>query len=121
MNVLPGVPFVESPLFRQWIASAGLDAETQRVATSLHTHGYAVLRFPEPDFDAVAERIKDSLRPRFDLAAWRKQPPSVPGRVTRSSGPRTCCTAERRIATCSELDGARSRTTTSRGAPTTRR
>jgi hypothetical protein len=71
-NPLPGVPNIESPFFEQIFSAAGLDAKTLAVAKALHTDGYAVIDFPDPDFDAVAERIKADLRSSYDWEQWLK-------------------------------------------------
>jgi hypothetical protein len=65
---LPGVPSIESPFFDTLFADA--DASTQQLARQLNQHGFAVIDFPEGDFDALAEAIKAELAPRFDGAAW---------------------------------------------------
>src|SRR6185503_12504534 len=49
-SVLPGVPLVESPLFPSLVESLGFDEETKRIALDLHSTGYAVIQFPDPDF-----------------------------------------------------------------------
>lgn len=72
-NLLPGVPSVESPFFAQLFTPETTDAETLRIARDLHQHGFAVFDFPDPDFDAVAETIREALAPAFDLAGWRAQ------------------------------------------------
>jgi hypothetical protein len=69
--LLPGVPDVESPFFRQLFSRPGLDAETRRIAFSLATQGYAVFDFPDPDLALKAESIKTDLQARFDLDQWR--------------------------------------------------
>ena len=71
--ILPGVPLVESPFFEEIAAASGFDGETARVARDLNKNGFAVLRFPDDEFDARAERIKQNLAPRFDFAAWRAE------------------------------------------------
>ena len=71
-SLLPGVPLIESPLFPTLIDSAAFDQETLQTARDLHSKGYAIIRFPDPDFDAVADRIKKALAPQFDLDAWRR-------------------------------------------------
>lgn len=70
-NLLPGVPHVESPFFKQLFSDPGLDAETRRIAHDLGTKGYAVLDFPDPEFDVKAEAIKAELAPHYDLEGWR--------------------------------------------------
>jgi hypothetical protein len=69
--ILPGVPLVESPFFEEIAAVSGFDAETARIARDLNKDGFAVLRFPDGEFHARAERIKQNLASRFDFAAWR--------------------------------------------------
>jgi hypothetical protein len=71
--ILPGVPLVESPFFEEIVAASGFDAETARIATDLNKNGFAVLRFPDAEFDARAERIKQNLASHFDFAAWRAE------------------------------------------------
>ena len=51
INTLPGVPLVESPFRARLFADA--DAETRRVAEDLGENGFAVIDFPERDFDAI--------------------------------------------------------------------
>jgi len=62
---LSGVPLVESPFFEDILPSCGFGAETSRIAQSLHRNGYAILDFPDEEFDARAERIKGNLKPQF--------------------------------------------------------
>ena len=69
-NPLPGVPLVESPFFERLLEQAEPDAETRRIAWDLHDKGYAVLEFPEPDFDANAELLIKELTPHYDWAGW---------------------------------------------------
>jgi len=71
--ILPGVPLVESPFFEEIVAGSGFDAETARIATDLNKNGFAVLRFPDPEFDARAERIKQNLASHFDFEVWREK------------------------------------------------
>ena len=66
-NLLPGLPLIESPLFPVQMASQGLTAEEERIATSLYEKGYAVFDFPDVDFDARIERIKRNLAPRYGI------------------------------------------------------
>ena len=71
-TLMPGVPLIENPLFPSFVGSLGFDSETKRIALDLHVKGYAIIEFPDPDFDAVAERIKQMLASRFDLDQWRR-------------------------------------------------
>jgi hypothetical protein len=70
-SILPGVPLVESPFFEEIAAESHFDSETARVAKELNEKGFAVLRFPDEEFDGRAERIKQNLASRFDLESWR--------------------------------------------------
>jgi hypothetical protein len=69
-RVLAGVPIVESPLFEQEIDQ--FEGEVRRIARDLHEKGYSVLAFPEPDFEQLAESIKQDLTDRADFTAWRE-------------------------------------------------
>jgi hypothetical protein len=71
-NPLPGVPLVESPFFEELLGGGRLDAETWRIANDLRNNGFAVFDFPEPDFLAVAERIRTKLSPRVNFDDWRQ-------------------------------------------------
>ncbi|QGM99195.1 phytanoyl-CoA dioxygenase family protein [Methylocystis parvus] len=66
-ELLPGVPLIESPFFEHDLAT--LPAEIRSVARQLHDRGYAIIDFPDADFDRKAESIKARLAARFD---WRE-------------------------------------------------
>lgn len=70
-NPLPGVPAIESPFFEEIAADEGWDEQTRRVGRDLREHGFAVLDFPEPQIDALVERIVADLGPRYDWTTWR--------------------------------------------------
>ena len=70
-NPLPGVPLVESPFFNDVLAELGLDEATKTVALQLHDQGWAVIDFPDPEIDAIAERVKQSLHSHYDWNSWR--------------------------------------------------
>jgi phytanoyl-CoA dioxygenase PhyH len=72
-NPLPGVPPVESPFFREILDELELDEPMRAIAEQLHTQGWAVLDFPDPELDVVAERIKASLHPRYDWDHWQSE------------------------------------------------
>ncbi|MBG28939.1 MAG: phytanoyl-CoA dioxygenase [Opitutae bacterium] len=66
-----GIPKVESPFFdSSWFAEES--DEIQEIAQSLHEDGYAVLDFPEPELEEMAESIVRQLAPSFKLEEWRK-------------------------------------------------
>ncbi|HUR89746.1 MAG TPA: phytanoyl-CoA dioxygenase family protein [Ramlibacter sp.] len=72
-NPLPGVPCVESPFFDQLFDPATTEAETLRIARDLHEQGFAVLDFPDPEIDGLAEAIKRDLGPSFDFDFWQSE------------------------------------------------
>ncbi|MEM7701101.1 MAG: phytanoyl-CoA dioxygenase family protein [Pseudomonadota bacterium] len=65
-DIFPGVPRVESPVFSSDDLS-DLDQNERDLADQLHSLGYAVFDFPDPDLDARIERIKSNLGPRFGI------------------------------------------------------
>jgi hypothetical protein len=71
-TLMSGVPLVENPLFPSFVDSLNFDPETKRVAMDLHDKGYAVIEFPDAEFGAVAERIKQTLACQFDFDGWRQ-------------------------------------------------
>ena len=73
---LPGVPRVESPFFDRFFGNGLVDAETYRVARDLNENGYAVIDFPDEDFDALTDRIRANLTPRYDWDTWSANPAS---------------------------------------------
>ena len=65
-NPLSGVPLIESPFFEEGLAELELDEATKATAVQLHDQGWAVINFPEPEIDVLAERIKQSLYSHYD-------------------------------------------------------
>lgn len=72
MNLLPGVPSVESPFFAQIFADPSIPEDTKRIATDLNRDGFAVLDFPDDDFNAVADSIRTSLHDKFAWDDWHE-------------------------------------------------
>ena len=70
-NLLPGVPWVESPFFELLLPTMELDEETRQIAIDLNRDGYAVLSFPDPGIEERAERIKTALNGSYDWDHWR--------------------------------------------------
>jgi hypothetical protein len=68
---LPGVPHIESPFFERIFGDPAFDPETRRIARDLALNGYAVLDFPDPGIDAMAEAIKGALLAAPQLDDWR--------------------------------------------------
>lgn len=71
-NPLPGVPAIESPFFEELFDPHG-DPVLYDYAVQLNQNGYAIIDFPEPDFEQVSMRIKDNLHDRYDWSAWRER------------------------------------------------
>ena len=71
VNVLPGVPDVESPLFESLFQAKDVTPETVEIARKLRKDGFVVIDFPDPDFNGIAERIIRALDNRYDWQAWR--------------------------------------------------
>jgi hypothetical protein len=69
-NLLPGLPLVDSPLFPT-LRSKGAFGQYLAAAESLHNKGYAIVDLDEATIATFAEPICSSLKPCFDLAAWR--------------------------------------------------
>ncbi|HDV6326894.1 phytanoyl-CoA dioxygenase family protein [Burkholderia cenocepacia] len=69
-NPLPGVPSVESPFFTQIFEAEGVDPEIRRIARDLHHNGFAIIDFPDTEFDQLAERIKEDLRDQYKWDYW---------------------------------------------------
>lgn len=71
INPLPGVPAVESPFFEAIFGTGEIAPQTVEVARKLRQDGYAVIDFPDPDFDRLAAKIIKTLDPRYDWNGWR--------------------------------------------------
>lgn len=67
INVLPGVPLIESPLFPKLKSELGLSVEEERIASDLHENGYAVFDFPDTELNDRIERIQDHLGPHYGI------------------------------------------------------
>ncbi|MEO6091863.1 MAG: phytanoyl-CoA dioxygenase family protein [Novosphingobium sp.] len=65
--IFPGIPRIESPLFRPDDPTYGFSAEEQAIAADLSARGFAVIDFPDPTIDARVERIKANLGPRLGI------------------------------------------------------
>ena len=64
---LPGIPRVESPLFDSISREVPLTPEERRIAQSLREDGFAIIDFPDPDFELRSERIKRRLAAMFGI------------------------------------------------------
>jgi hypothetical protein len=70
-NALTGVPSIESPLFPTIFESENISPETCKVALELREQGYAVIDFPDSNFDDLANRIVAQLDSKFAWDKWR--------------------------------------------------
>jgi hypothetical protein len=61
-NSLPGIPLIESPFFEKFFQDVAHPPELTDLARRLRQNGFATLRFPDPEFEERAERIKRDLR-----------------------------------------------------------
>ena len=82
-DVFPGVPLVESPLFRKFIDELALTPAERKVAIDLHDRGYAVIDFPDEQLDERIERIKRYLLPLFDADMTDPDAVKNSGRMNR--------------------------------------
>ena len=71
-DILPGVPYIDSPFFEEISAEKHFDEKTIEIASSLRENGFAIIDFPDPDFAHKADRIRDALSGNFDLDDWRE-------------------------------------------------
>jgi hypothetical protein len=63
--LFPGVPLIESPLFKAQLDAMGLTENERDIALRLNRDGYAVIDFPDPQIDERIDRIKQRLTPHF--------------------------------------------------------
>jgi hypothetical protein len=70
INLLPGVPIVESPLFNTALDQMQLTSNEIRIAHELNERGYAVFDFPDPEIHERIDRIRYDMAPRFNFAQW---------------------------------------------------
>jgi hypothetical protein len=61
-NSLPGIPLIESPFFERFFHPGAHPPELIEIAKLLRQNGFATLRFPDPEFEERAEKIKQDLR-----------------------------------------------------------
>lgn len=80
-NPLPGVPLVESPFFERFFNDAQTPPEVLKIAKQLRDVGYAVIDFPDEDFNAVADSIV------HDMARYFSDP-SIPRQAVREDSTR---------------------------------
>ncbi len=73
-NTLPGVPYIESPFFDKIFNNETCSEELLTTAKQLRENGFAIISFPDKDFDQKAENIKSELKSHYDWKAYKKNP-----------------------------------------------
>jgi len=71
VNPLRGVPVVESAFFEALADGLADDPEVLRIARDLNSKGYAILDFPDAEFDARAVALKRDMDRYYDWNGWR--------------------------------------------------
>lgn len=71
---LPGIPNIESPFFEQIFDVNTCDPYLREIAVQLRDKGFAVISFPDVDFEQKAENIKQELYSHYDWKAHKKNP-----------------------------------------------
>ena len=69
-NLLCGIPHIESPFFNR-IFSESTNPELRYVALELAIKGYAIIDFPDADFEHMSDRVKNDLHSHYDFDNWR--------------------------------------------------
>lgn len=69
---LPGVPAFESPFMDLDGFAPRMKPEHVPVARELRENGYAVIDFPDKDFESRAAAIRSALNDSFDWERWRR-------------------------------------------------
>jgi len=70
-SMLPGVPAIELPV-PICEPPPHLDSVSREVFVQLRDRGYAVIDFPEPEFEKIVLKIRHTLEERYDWDTWRK-------------------------------------------------
>lgn len=65
-TLFPGIPVIESPIFKSDDPALGFSAEERRIANDLSKRGFAIIDFPDPAIDERIDRIKAGLAPRLN-------------------------------------------------------
>ena len=72
--LLPGVPLIRSPFFSEIFGDDYPIKAIAELAHKLNTDGYAVIDFPDDNFDARSQSIIKNLGEKFDLSNWLRLP-----------------------------------------------
>lgn len=71
-NPLPGVPDVESPFFEEIFSNKEISHQTLDLAHQMRERGYAIIDFPDAEFENRTNRIIESLGKNFDFEMWKR-------------------------------------------------
>ncbi|MDR3564482.1 MAG: phytanoyl-CoA dioxygenase family protein [Negativicutes bacterium] len=71
-NLLPGVPLIESPFFSDHFSFEDTPAQIYQAACQLNRQGFAIIDFPEPNFDEISDKIKKDLIDIYDWDEWKR-------------------------------------------------
>jgi hypothetical protein len=71
-NPLPGVPIVESPFFETLSGTFADDPVVLRAARDLNRNGFAIIDFPDADFESRAASLRTDLDQYYDWSQWRE-------------------------------------------------
>lgn len=67
VDAFPGVPLIESPVFRNAVERMGLTDAERSIAEELNRKGYAVFDFPDPELDSRIEGIRSRFAPEMGI------------------------------------------------------
>jgi len=83
LDLFPGVPLIESPIFDSIVDRVDLTEDERRIAIDLNRKGFAAFDFPDPDLDERIARIRGRYSERFGLDDSDSDGPKLPneGRV----------------------------------------
>lgn len=66
-SLFPGVPLVESPVFKSVVDRMELSESERGIAVALNRDGFALFDFPDSEIDARIERIRARFAPEFGI------------------------------------------------------
>ena len=68
--LFPGLPLIHQPHFEESWPFAEHSIEINELARSLNRDGFAVIDFPETEFDGICDRLKQTLNPHYAWDKW---------------------------------------------------
>ena len=67
LQLLPGVPYVESPFFTEIFNDDYSDKVILEIARNLNRDGFAIIDFPDPSLPDLAQNIISDLTLNYDF------------------------------------------------------